>query len=236
LNGAVSVIGTAQFGQQLAVDMTCLTTAPGTTLGSITYQWKRAGANITGATDAAYTPVQADIGQALAVTVAAGNGTGAMTSDLTTRVVKAEGPAAPVSPTRASSTTTEITLNLIPGAEYMLVVSEEWGEPYGEWQDSVTFDSLTPNTGYIFCARIKETATHVESLTSAFSAPIMTRSSETTPGDINGDGVVDALDLGILIANYGKSGASITNPAADINGDGVVDALDLGILIANYGR
>ena len=56
------------------------------------------------------------------------------------------------------------------------------------------------------------------------------------PGDINGDGKVDAADLSMLIADFGKSGAAITNPAADINGDGKVDSADLSILIANYGN
>ncbi len=50
------------------------------------------------------------------------------------------------------------------------------------------------------------------------------------PADINGDGVVDTADLGILIAFFGS-----TNPQADLNGDGVVDTADLGILIASFG-
>jgi hypothetical protein len=54
-----------------------------------------------------------------------------------------------------------------------------------------------------------------------------------TPGDANGDGVVDVGDLGILAANYGGSGKSWAQ--GDFNGDGVVDVGDLGILAANYG-
>jgi hypothetical protein len=49
-------------------------------------------------------------------------------------------------------------------------------------------------------------------------------------GDLNGDGVVDTADLGILIAAFGSS-----DPIADINGDGTVDTADLGILIAAFG-
>ena len=49
--------------------------------------------------------------------------------------------------------------------------------------------------------------------------------------DINGDGVVDTADLGILISLFGSS-----NPIADLNGDGVVDTADLGILIAFFGQ
>jgi uncharacterized protein (DUF2141 family) len=49
-------------------------------------------------------------------------------------------------------------------------------------------------------------------------------------GDLNGDGVIDTADLGILLANFGGGG-----PVGDLNGDGVVDTSDLGILLANFG-
>ena len=50
------------------------------------------------------------------------------------------------------------------------------------------------------------------------------------PGDINGDGVVNAADLGLLLAAWGSK-----NPAAaDISGDGVVDAQDLSMLMAAW--
>ncbi len=53
------------------------------------------------------------------------------------------------------------------------------------------------------------------------------------PGDITGNGQVDAADLGILLAVWNTNGKS--NPAADINSDGTVNAADLGLLIANWG-
>ena len=48
--------------------------------------------------------------------------------------------------------------------------------------------------------------------------------------DINGDGVVDTADLGLLIGQFGTAG-----PEADLNMDGVVDTADLGILIGEFG-
>ncbi len=48
-------------------------------------------------------------------------------------------------------------------------------------------------------------------------------------GDLNGDGVVDGADLGILLNNWGGDGVG------DLNGDGVVDGADLGILLNNWG-
>ena len=50
------------------------------------------------------------------------------------------------------------------------------------------------------------------------------------PGDLNGDGVVDTADLGILIGAFGTA-----DPVADINNDGIVDTADLGILIGAFG-
>lgn len=48
------------------------------------------------------------------------------------------------------------------------------------------------------------------------------------PGDINGDGVVNGNDLGILLANWGGSGAG------DANGNGVVNADDLAIVLGAW--
>jgi len=57
------------------------------------------------------------------------------------------------------------------------------------------------------------------------------------PGDANGDGKVNVVDLGILATNYGRSDL---NPPpywtfGDFNGDGNVNVVDLGILATNYG-
>ena len=47
--------------------------------------------------------------------------------------------------------------------------------------------------------------------------------------DLNGDGVVDGADLGLLLGAWGGSGP------ADLNGDGVVDGADLGLLLGVWG-
>lgn len=65
-------------------------------------------------------------------------------------------------------------------------------------------------------------------------SPAPSGSPSAKKGDINGDGVVNVVDLGILIDNYGKS--PLPNPKADLNGDGAVTVVDLGILIDNYGK
>jgi uncharacterized membrane protein len=48
------------------------------------------------------------------------------------------------------------------------------------------------------------------------------------PGDIDGDGVVDSTDLGVVLSNWGGSGAG------DLNGDGIVNSADLGILLSAW--
>jgi hypothetical protein len=50
----------------------------------------------------------------------------------------------------------------------------------------------------------------------------------STPGDFNGDGLVDGLDLGVMLSQWGTDGS------ADLNGDGLVDGSDLGMLLANW--
>ena len=52
--------------------------------------------------------------------------------------------------------------------------------------------------------------------------------------DINHDGKVDIVDIGIIIDNYAKT--PILNKAADVNGDGEVNIIDIGLVIDNYGK
>ena len=49
-------------------------------------------------------------------------------------------------------------------------------------------------------------------------------------GDLNNDGIVDAIDLSIFVSRWGSS-----DPDADLNNDGIVDAADLSLLVGNWG-
>ena len=55
-------------------------------------------------------------------------------------------------------------------------------------------------------------------------------SESTKSGDLNSDGKVDIIDLGILLSNWG----STAKPPADLNQDGYVDIIDLGIMLSNW--
>ncbi len=58
--------------------------------------------------------------------------------------------------------------------------------------------------------------------------------SSPTPkiGDVNNDGKVNLIDIGVLIDLYDSTNP--TNPRADINGDGIVNVIDIGFIIDGY--
>ncbi|MFO0827913.1 MAG: hypothetical protein U0572_07150 [Phycisphaerales bacterium] len=51
---------------------------------------------------------------------------------------------------------------------------------------------------------------------------------QSNPADLNGDGVVNSRDLGILLGAWGTPGPG------DLNGDGIVNSADLGILLGAW--
>jgi len=56
-----------------------------------------------------------------------------------------------------------------------------------------------------------------------------TEAPPSNPADLNGDGVVNGVDLGILLIGWGGDGA------ADLNGDGLVNGSDLAQLLEAWG-
>jgi probable HAF family extracellular repeat protein len=49
------------------------------------------------------------------------------------------------------------------------------------------------------------------------------------PGDLNGDGLINGADLGLLLVAWDS-----TNPPADLNNDGIVNGGDLGLLLVAW--
>ena len=171
LSGTVIIEGNVVWGQTLFANTTGLTSTPaGAILGTLTYQWKRGGANINGATSATYMLVQSDIGYAITVTVTAANCTGSVTSNPTAIVAKAT-QTAPPAPTLLEKTATSIKLNDISDCEYNI--------NGGAWQSSPTFAGLIPATTYTFTQRKAETPTHLASPTSE-SATFTTEETSNT--------------------------------------------------------
>ena len=61
---------------------------------------------------------------------------------------------------------------------------------------------------------------------------LRTDESEVCSADVNGDGVVNAADLALLLGTWGQS----PGHPADSDNDGVVDAADLAQLLGAWGR
>ena len=62
--------------------------------------------------------------------------------------------------------------------------------------------------------------------------------STSCEGDANGDGLVDPLDSGYVLARFGCP-VGTGDPScdiADMNGDGLVDPLDVGFILARFGQ
>jgi hypothetical protein len=77
----------------------------------------------------------------------------------------------------------------------------------------------------------------VVSLVSATNASTLRvyRSACAAPActaDLNGDGGVGGIDLGIVLGAWGSQGGAM---AADVSHDGTVDGTDLGLILSNWG-
>jgi hypothetical protein len=53
--------------------------------------------------------------------------------------------------------------------------------------------------------------------------------------DLNGDGFVNGIDLGIMLGNWGPTPPGSGIALGDLNRDGTVDGADLGRLLAQWG-
>ena len=132
----------------------------GESAGTLSYQWYRGDAAISGATSASYTVAAGDIGSAIKVRVTADSNSGYVDSTATDAVAKADGPAAPI-------------LDVVSKTDATITVTENSAWEYSinngtDWQDSNTFTGLEPNTTYDqIVARVKETATQKASANSA---------------------------------------------------------------------
>ena len=61
---------------------------------------------------------------------------------------------------------------------------------------------------------------------------ISTGPAEGNPFDVNGDGVVDGLDINAIVACYGQPAAC--NPNADVNDDETINILDISLVANNF--
>ena len=71
-------------------------------------------------------------------------------------------------------------------------------------------------------------------LLSAFGSGLTIVNVDPQSADIDGDGVVDATDLAILLGAWGPCPDPPAKCPADLNNDGIVDAADLAILLGAW--
>ena len=107
--------------------------------------------------------------------------------------------------------------------------------------------SNCPQATNCLCATPTSTPTSTPTVIPTFTpTPTRTSTPTATPtasptgspsgkaGDVNGDGKVNIVDIGVLIDNYGSSPP--TDSRADLNKDGIVNIIDIGIVIDYYGK
>ncbi len=189
---SLSITGTAKYSE-------VLTAVPNlTNAGTPTYQWKRDGNTIAGATAGTYTLVLADIGTVITVTATVDGveGTGYITSGGTATVAKADGPVAPVEPIvgvfPVAATSIELT-GLAANASGLEAVVAIDGSTYGSYADlSVDRDGKAAITDLVGVTtvtkvriRMKETTTSL-----AGTAKEITVTESLVVGDSYGGGKV----------------------------------------------
>ncbi|MCA9286375.1 MAG: spondin domain-containing protein [Phycisphaerales bacterium] len=97
---------------------------------------------------------------------------------------------------------------------------DENGVVTPDFKDLSIFDGATTAAGYVFDSQL---SADTEVYRISFKL------ANTCPADLNGDGMVGGEDLGLLLADWGGTGAS------DLDGDGTVGGSDLGLLLAAWG-
>ncbi|MCA9284006.1 MAG: hypothetical protein KDA22_02235 [Phycisphaerales bacterium] len=107
---------------------------------------------------------------------------------------------------------------------WLMLDSNGDGTPDGDWNDAITnvtklqFFYGDPTFFFIF----QQWDLGVDNIS------ITVADDPGIPGDLDGNGIVDGADLGLLLAAWGGDGP------ADLDGNGVVDGADLGVLLGNW--
>jgi len=96
---------------------------------------------------------------------------------------------------------------------------------------TATISGLTSGTTYHY----QVVSTNAAGQTTTSGGYTFTTSAvAATPGDVNGDGKIDGLDLSIVLTNWNKTGQ--THAQGDLNGDGKIDGLDLSMILTNWSK
>ncbi len=101
------------------------------------------------------------------------------------------------------------------------------------WRDGVMTDlntAIGPDSGWLLthATAINESG-QIAGRGTHFGNPRAFLLTPRVPADLNGDGIVDGADLGLLLSAWGTAG-----PEADLDGSGVVDGADLGLVLSAW--
>ena len=142
-------------------------------------------------------------------------------------------------PSSGAIVTSTITLSAtandnvgVSGVQFLLdgvnVGSEDTVSPY-----SVSWNTATSSDGsHIISALARDAAGNTG--TSSVTVTV-NNTGAATPGDLNGDKVVNILDLNLVIIDFGKT--SGFNPAVDTAAPfGTIDLFDVMVIVINWGR
>ncbi|HEB61085.1 MAG TPA: hypothetical protein ENJ06_04595 [Phycisphaeraceae bacterium] len=108
-------------------------------------------------------------------------------------------------------------------------ISAIWFDTEDTGDGTYTIARYTVTSGTLFAVSGTTTARNTQGELLPFSLQMDINFNQDCSGDLNGDGVRDQADLGILLASYG------IDAGGDIDGDGDTDQADLGALLAVYG-
>ncbi len=172
LSGAIRVDGDVRYGKTLVASFT----GSGHT-GTLTYIWYRG--SVTVGTGQTYDVNAADINNPIYVRVVGSMDGGSVTqlAGVAKRAVYVG--RTPDAPTRASRSTSKISLTAVDGCEY--------SRDGSNWQSSAVFTGLKAGTTYKFYQRVKATAT-IEASPASAALTTSTSSSGSSSGGGSGSG------------------------------------------------
>ena len=242
--GSVTISGTATEDQTLTAANTL---ADEDGLGSISYQWQRGGANISGATSSTYTLTQSDVGSAITVVASYidGQGSSESESSLATSAVANVNDNATGSVTISGTATEDQTLtaaNTLADEDGLGTISYQWqrGGANISGATNATYILTQSDVGSVITvvASYADAQGTAESATSTGTAEVAnlndpatgTPSITGTPTEdqtlsVDASGISDADGLGTFAYQWlrdgsaisGSTGSTYTLTAVDVN-------------------